>query len=176
MKWLARQDRLRLWLARHYMVAIWFLIIGALILAVETYIQRQPGRNAASAVILLFGGYEVILDQINKRLMAREHNEMRQKYEAGEVEKAELRRQVEADAQEKAELRRRITELEQRNGNGGAPIAPASKNSLTLRGRARVGVSPPAAFPATRAPSFPPPPRHSRESGNPENPRQKQAS
>ena len=119
MKWLARQDRLRLWLARHYMVAIWFLIIGALILAVETYIQHQPGRNAASAVILLFGGYEVILDQINKRLMAREHNEMRQKYEAGEVEKAELRRQVEADAQEKAELRRRITELEQRNGNGG---------------------------------------------------------
>ena len=126
MKWLARQDRLRLWLARHYMVAIWFLIIGALILAVETYIQHQPGRNAASAVILLFGGYEVILDQINKRLMAREHNEMRQKYEAGEVEKAEMRgrleaasRKSEADEREKAELRRRITELEQRNGNGG---------------------------------------------------------
>ena len=127
MKWLARQDRLRIWLARHYMVAIWFLIIGALILAVETFIQHQPGRNAASAVILLFGGYEVILDQINKRLMAREHNEMRQKYEAGEVEKAEMRGQLEAanrkseaDEQEKAELRRRITELEQRNGNGGA--------------------------------------------------------
>ena len=126
MKWLARQDRLRIWLARHYMVAIWFLIIGALILAVETFIQHQPGRNAASAVILLFGGYEVILDQINKRLMAREHNEMRQKYEAGEVEKAEMRGQLEAanrkseaDEQEKAELRRRITELEQRNGNGG---------------------------------------------------------
>ena len=113
-----RRDRLLNWLAAHYTVALWFLLIGALILAVETFIQHQPGRNAASAVILLFGGYEVILDQINKRLMNRELTESRQRAETAEKVNAELRQKSEVDEREKAELRRRIAELEQqRNGN-----------------------------------------------------------
>ena len=129
----ARRDRLLNWLAAHYTVALWFLLTGDLIYAVEISPLDESAQEAISAVILLFGGYEVILDQLNNRLLTRANANLRRKIddankksEADAQEKTELRRQVEdankkseANAQENAELRRRIAELEQqRNGNG----------------------------------------------------------
>ena len=136
----ARRDRLLNWLAAHYTVALWFLLTGDLIYAVEISPLDESAQEAVSAVILLFGGYEVILDQLNNRLLTRANANLRRKIddankkvddankksEADAQEKTELRRQVEdankkseANAQENAELRRRLAELEQqRNGNG----------------------------------------------------------
>ena len=143
----ARRERLLNWLAAHYTVALWFLLTGDLIYAVEISPLDESAQEAISAVILLFGGYEVILDQLNNRLLTRANANLRRKIddanrkvddankkvddankksEADAQEKTELRRQVEdankkseANAQENAELRRRIAELEQqRNGNG----------------------------------------------------------
>ena len=128
-----RHDRLLNWLAAHYTVALWFLLTGDLIYAVGISPLDEPARDAISAVILLFGGYEVILDQINNRLLSRSNANLRRKSEADAQEKTKLRREVEdvnkkyaeaakkaeAANQENAELRRRIAELEQqRNGNG----------------------------------------------------------
>ena len=129
----ARRERLLNWLAAHYTVALWFLLTGDLIYAVEISPLDESAQEAISAVILLFGGYEVILDQLNNRLLTRANANLRRKIddankksEADAQEKTELRRQVEdankkseANAQENAELRRRLAELEQqRNGNG----------------------------------------------------------
>ena len=129
----ARRERLLNWLAAHYTVALWFLLTGDLIYAVEISPLDESAQESVSAVILLFGGYEVILDQLNNRLLTRANANLRRKIddankksEADAQEKTELRRQVEdankkseANAQENAELRRRIAELEQqRNGNG----------------------------------------------------------
>ena len=127
------RDRLLNWLAAHYTVALWFLLTGDLIYAVGISPLDEPARDAISAVILLFGGYEVILDQINNRLLSRSNANLRRKvddanqkyedvnkkYEDANKKYAEAARKSEADELEKAELRRRIAELEQqRNGNG----------------------------------------------------------
>ena len=127
-----RRDRLLNWLAAHYTVALWFLLTGDLIYAVGISPLDEPARDAISAVILLFGGYEVILDQINNRLLSRSNANLRrkvddanqkyaeanQKYEDANQKYAEAAQKAETTAQENAELRRRITELEQqRNGN-----------------------------------------------------------
>lgn len=95
-----------------------FLLTGAAIYAIETYISHGPLKNALSAVAILLGGYKVLVDWITNRDVKRENDDLRRQAEADAREKAELRRQAEADAQEKAELRRQIDELKQhRNGS-----------------------------------------------------------
>ena len=94
-----------------------FLLTGAVIYTIETYISHEPLKNALSAVAILIGGYRVIVDWITNRDVKREIEDLRRQAEADAREKADLRRQAEADARENAELRRRIAELEQR-GNG----------------------------------------------------------
>ena len=134
----ARRDRLLNWLAAHYTVALWFLLTGDLIYAVEISPLDESAQEAVSAVILLFGGYEVILDQLNNRLLTRANANLRRKIDDAnkkvddankkvddankKVDDAnkkadDANRKSEAVNQENAELRRRIAELEQqRNG------------------------------------------------------------
>ena len=136
----ARPDRLLNWLAAHYTVALWFLLTGDLIYAVEISPLDESVQEAISAVILLFGGYEVILDQLNNRLLNRlnanlrrqvdegnkkyddvskKYDDVNKKYDDVNKKYQEATKKSEADELEKAELRRRIAELEQqRNGNG----------------------------------------------------------
>ena len=90
-------------IGRRRWVLAWFLLIGAGVYGIENIPVHDPAKTAASAVTLLYGGYEVILDRIANRDVKRENED--------------LRRQAEADAREKVELRRRIAELEQqKNG------------------------------------------------------------
>ena len=122
----ARRERLLNWLAAHYTVALWFLLTGDLIYAVEISPLDESAQEAVSAVILLFGGYEVILDQLNNRLLTRANANLRRKIDDANKKVDDANRKIddankksEADELEKAELRRRIAELEQqRNGNG----------------------------------------------------------
>ena len=90
-------------IGRRRWVLAWFLLIGAGVYGIENMPVHDPAKTAASAVTLLYGGYEVILDRIANR---------------DTVRRAERAEKKAADVEaENSELRRRIAELEQR-GNG----------------------------------------------------------
>ena len=92
-----------------------FSITGALVFGSESLIPHDPGKTATSAVIILLGGYGVILDWINNRDTIRRAEDTEKRAAFSERARKRSERRLN---RENAELRRQIDELKQhRNGS-----------------------------------------------------------